>query len=168
MFVEVRWIWCERVASEVKKKAARVKGGETKVQKSDIGRLSERGSGCTGSHDSISRLVDFLFKRSASHFYFFFARHLSPISFPTSDIIFHSTSSTHIHATVCAFYSYDLNGWEYFPIFFFYYNIIKQNTFEWCLISVLLFPFFGAIRFGTSRSLFDSHRAEIWPRPEVE
>lgn len=32
----------------------------------------------------------------------------------------------------------------------FYYNIIKQNTFEWCLISVLLFPFFGAIRFGTS------------------
>lgn len=34
----------------------------------------------------------------------------------------------------------------------FYYNIIKQNTSEWCLIPVWFFPFAGATRFGTSAS----------------
>lgn len=34
----------------------------------------------------------------------------------------------------------------------FYYNIIKQNTFEWCLIPVWFFPLPGAIRFAMSAS----------------
>lgn len=103
------------------------------------------------NHDNISRLVGSL---ARSHSLTFLQTSFTLFPF---GIIFHSassSSSTHIRATVCCFallwLSYDLKWWEHFPIFFFYYNIIKQNTFEWCLISVLFFPFFGAIRFGTA------------------
>lgn len=144
MFVKVWWIWWVRERRRVE-----AKGVELKVQKPDMrwsrGLVSwVRDGWLSGlsSHDNISRFVDsFSLVVFADIFHF--------ISFPSSGIIFHSTPSTHIRHCVRLVFRTGLNDENIFQSFF-YYNIIKQNTFEWCLISVWFFPFFGAIRFGTS------------------
>lgn len=128
---------------EERKSEKKVKGVERKVRKLDTIRhreiVSETVEWMCLSHDNISRLVGslvlFLFLQTS------FTYFLSVLSFILPHL------SAHIRHCLC--FLYGLND-ENISQSFFLYNIIKQNTFEWCLISVWFFPFFGAIRFGTS------------------
>lgn len=95
-------------ANEEEAARRRVKGVETKVQKSDIvdGRVS-RGSGWVEEVMTVYHAwwiplrFSFFFRQTS------FTDFLSDFGYYLS----FSTQSAHIHATVCAFfYSYDLNG----------------------------------------------------------
>lgn len=140
MFVKVRWIWCG-----VRWRESRVEKGKFRHQiRSFVSEMVER-----AGFDVMT--VDHAWRNSLDSFFFCF----SPTSF---------TSFLSVFGYYLSFHSIHTHTPLYAPFFIrttwmmrtfsnlFYYNIIKQNTFEWCLISVLFFPFFGAIRFGISGS----------------
>lgn len=134
-----------RSSSRREREANRSEGKnvERKVQKSETLRdcwvkwLSE----WTKSHDNISRLVGSPALSAAFFADFYF---LSVLSFILLLL--------HTYATVCAFSFTSFVRPQMMRTFsnLFYYNIIKQNTFEWCLIPVWFSPSPGATRFGTS------------------
>jgi hypothetical protein len=106
-----------------------VKGVERKVQKTDLRR----------NREIVSKLVEWASIEVKSWQYItvggfsdafkktFIRRLLSPISFPSFGIIFHSTYFIHTHTRHCVFLLYDLNDENIFQSFFFIITLLNKT-----------------------------------------